>query len=373
VETRPETYRRFSFNPLSSDKGLFVVNLFFQEKRPMFRRSHFILIAVALLLSACAPAATSAPVPAAAPTVELTATIKIEATAAPKVEPTTTPMPTAEPITLTDGLGRKVQLAKPAQRILSIAPSNTELLYAIGAGAQMIGRDDLSDYPEDARQLTSIGSAFGKINTEAIVALNPDLVLAAEISPPEQVKTLEDLGLTVYWLANPKDFDGLYQNLETVGQLTGHTAEAQQLIDSIKARYQAVIQKIATSSLKPKIFYELDATDPTKPYTPGPGTFIDTLIDLAGGDNVGRALKDQYAQISSEELVKQNPDIILLGDAAYGISIESVKQRAGWSAIAAVKTDAIYTFDDNLVSRPGPRLIDGLETLAKLIHPELFK
>ncbi len=247
------------------------------------------------------------------------------------------------------------------------------MLFAIGAGSQLIGRDDLSDYPADAASIDNIGSAFGKLNTEAIVALKPDLILAAEVNAPEQVKTLEDLGLTVYWLANPKDFAGLYDNLKIVGTLTGHTAEAEQLSKSIEARYQAVIEKVATSSKKPTVFYEIDATDPTKPYTTGPGTFIDKLIDLAGGYNIGQTLTDQFAQISSEELVKVNPDLIVLGDSLYGVTPESIAQRAGWDKLSAVKNGAVYTFDDNLVSRPGPRLIDGLEAFAKLFHPELFK
>ena len=334
----------------------------------MFRKFMITLIALAVLLSACAPSAvpsvapTAAPAPTSAPTT------------APKVEPTAAPTKSADQsITLTDGLKREVKLAKPAQRIISIAPSNTEILFAIGAGAQLIGRDDLSDYPADAKAIETIGSAFGKLNTEAIVALKPDLILAAEINAPEQVKTLEDLGLTVYWLANPTDFDGLYANLKIVGTLTGHTAEADQLSQSIAARYKAVTEKVATSSKKPTVFYEIDATDPTKPYTTGPGTFIDKLIDLAGGHNIGQELKDQFAQISSEELVKVNPDIIVLGDSLYGVSPESVAQRAGWDKLSAVKNHAVYTFDDNLVSRPSPRLIDGLEAFAKLFHPELFK
>ncbi len=334
----------------------------------MFRKFMITLIALAVLLSACAPSAvpsvapTAAPAPTSAPTT------------APKVEPTAAPTkPADQSITLTDGLKREVKLAKPAQRIISIAPSNTEILFAIGAGAQLIGRDDLSDFPADAKAIETIGSAFGKLNTEAIVALKPDLILAAEINAPEQVKTLEDLGLTVYWLANPTDFDGLYANLKIVGTLTGHTAEADQLSQSIAARYKAVTEKVATSSKKPTVFYEIDATDPTKPYTTGPGTFIDKLIDLAGGHNIGQELKDQFAQISSEELVKVNPDIIVLGDSLYGVSPESVAQRAGWDKLSAVKNNAVYIFDDNLVSRPSPRLIDGLEAFAKLFHPELFK
>ncbi len=314
----------------------------------MSRKLLSLILALGVLVSACAPAAPATPTPLP-------------------------PTPTAGPIELTDGLGRSIKLAQPAQHIVSLAPSNTEILFALEASAQMVGRDDLSDYPAAAKAVPSIGSTFDKINAEAIVALKPDLVLAAEINSPEQVKTLADLGLTVYWLPNPKDFDGLYRNLATVGTLTGHTGAAQQLNDALKARVAAVADKMKAVTTKPKVFYELDATDPTKPYTPGPGTFVDMLITLGGGQNLGATLKDQWAQISSEALVQQNPDLILLGDAAYGVSVESVGKRAGWESLAAVKNNAIYAFDDNLVSRPGPRLVDGLETLAKLMHPDLFK
>jgi iron complex transport system substrate-binding protein len=316
----------------------------------MSRTVYSLLLLFALIAGACAPAV-------------------VPPTAAPTAAPTATP----QPIELTDGLGRAVKLAGPAQRIISLAPSNTEILFALGAGEQMVGRDNLSDFPPDAKQVPDIGSAFDKLNTEAIVAQKPDLVLAASINSAEQVKTLEDLGLTVYQLSNPTDFDGLYKNLAAVGALTGRSAAAQALTDDLKARVAAILDKMKGVSTKPKIFYELDATDPTKPFTPGPGTFVDMLITQAGGQNIGGALKDQWAQISSEELVAQNPDIILLGDAAYGISVESVGQRAGWADLAAVKNKAVFTFDDNLVSRPGPRLVDGLETIARLLHPELFK
>ena len=325
----------------------------------MSRKILAIAVLLGVILSACAPVATPAPM-----TVPPKAVVP---TAAP------TAAPTPAPVSLTDGMGRAVKLAAPAQRIISLAPSNTEILFAIGAGAQMVGRDELSDFPIDAKQVASIGSTFGQLNTEAIVALKPDLVLAAQTTDAAQVKTLEGLGLTVYWLPNPKDFDGLYQNLDTVGQLTGHTIEAQLLADDMKTRVASVVEKVKGAASKPKVFYELDATDPTKPFTAGPGSFVDMLISLAGGQNVGAALKDQWAQISSEELVQQNPDIILLGDAAYGISVESVGQRAGWASLAAIKNNAVYTFDDNIVSRPGPRLADGLETIGMLLHPELFK
>jgi len=339
----------------------------------MSRKPSVLAILAVVLLSACAPetapppTATSAPaaVPTSAPTL------------APATAPTAVTAPAATPapelIKLTDGLGRTIELAAPAQRIVSIAPSNTEILFAVGAGKQVVGREELSDYPAEAKNVTSIGSVFQKINTEALVALKPDLVLAAEINSPEQVKALEDLKLTVYYLPNPKTFDDLYANLETVGKLTGRSAEAARLNESLKARYDAVIQKLSQAKDAPTVFYEIDATDPTKPFTSGPGTFIDLVITLAGGKNIGAELKDAFAQISSEELVKQNPNVIVLGDALYGVTPESVAQRPGWGTLNAVKGKQVFAFDDNLISRPGPRLIDGLEQMAQLVHPELFK
>jgi iron complex transport system substrate-binding protein len=287
--------------------------------------------------------------------------------------PTPTPEPTAEPLTLTDGLGREVSLPAPAQRVISLAPSTTEILFAVGAGGQVVGRDEFSDYPVEAKNLPSVGGAFTDYNAEAIVALKPDLILAAGINTPEQVKTLQDLGLTIYYLSNPTTLAEMYDGLLVVARLTGHESQAAALVDALEARVAAVEKSLAGIGERPVVFYELDSTNPAAPYTAGPGTFIDLLIRQAGGQNVGGALSSEWAQISIEQLLVQNPDIILLGDAAYGTTPESVKARAGWEALEAVKNDHIFPFDDNLASRPGPRLVDGLEALAKLLHPEAFK
>ncbi len=311
----------------------------------MFRKIFFLIVLFALVMTACAP--QSAPI--AAPVV---------------TEP-------SAPITLTDGLGRSVVLKEAAKRVVSLAPSNTEILFAVGAAEQIIGRDEFSDYPEEAKALPSVGGSMGEYSVESIVALKPDLVLAAEINSPELVKQLEDLGLTVYYLKNPKTFEELYVNLEIAAQLTGE--DPTKLTDSLKARVAAVDEKIMPLSFRPMVFYEIDATDPAKPYTYGPGTFGDMLISRAGGFNVGNDLTDPYPQISLEQIVVSNPSIILLGDSMWGVTAESVLARPGWETIEAVKSKQIFPIDDNLISRPGPRLIDGLEQLAKLLHPGVLK
>jgi iron complex transport system substrate-binding protein len=290
------------------------------------------------------------------------------------VQPTPAPAPTQASISLSDGRGKRITLSSPAQRIVSLSPSNTEVLFAVGAGAQVAARDSFSDYPAEAKNIADIGGGFGQLNVETILSLKPDLVLAAGLTPPEQIQQLEDLGLTVYVLPNPKDFVGMYANLETAAQLTGHTSEAARLVDTLKARVAAVVEKIATESERPLVFYELDVTDPNAPFTAGPGTFIDTLIKMAGGENLGATLEGEWVQVSVETLLTRNPQIIILGDFTWGgVTPEKVAARAGWDALSAVKNGLVFTFDDNLVSRPGPRMVDGLEAMAKLLHPELFQ
>ncbi len=319
---------------------------------------NLILTLAALILAACATASTATAIPTEIPPPTLTT--------APEAVPAT--------ITLTDGRGAEVTLQAPAARIISMAPSNTELLFAVGAGAQIVGRDSFSDFPADALNITDIGGGWGELDLETILTLEADLVLSADIIAPEQNQALEDLGLTVFVLPNPVDFDGLYQNMETVAALTGRTAEAAVAIDALKLRVEAALQTVSAAETTPLVFYQLDSTDPAAPWTSGPGTFIDTLITLAGGRNVGSVLDGAWVQISSEALIAQNPDVILMGDAIYsGLTPEDVAARPGWDIIAAVQNGRVFAFDDNLVSRPGPRLVDGLETLARLLHPELFE
>lgn len=326
----------------------------------MIRKTLILTLLLALAITACAPASTPTEAPAPVAT-------EISATEAPATE---APAAT-DGLTFTDDMGREITLTGTPERIVSLAPSTTEILFAVGAGAQVVGRDEFSDYPEEAKALPSIGGSFGEYNVEAIVALEPDLVIAAEINTPELVKQLEDLGVTVYYLGNPLTLEEMYGKLETVAQLTGH--DVSELVSSLQARVAAVDEKIMPLSARPNVFYEIDASDPSKPYTYGPGTFGDLLITRAGGYNIGNVTTDPYPQLSLEQIVVENPSIIVLGDSMWGVTPESVLERAGWESIEAVKSEQIFPIDDNLISRPGPRLVDGLEALAKILHPGVFE
>jgi iron complex transport system substrate-binding protein len=325
-----------------------------------FRKLLFASTLISLVLTACGGGT-----PTTQPTLPEPEVNTTQATSTPLAQVTF-------PLTITDGLQRTITLETPAQRIISLAPSNTEILFAIGAGSQVIGRDPQSDFPEEATAVEDIGDTFIQLNTELIISLEPDLVLAAEITPPEQVSQLEQLGVVVFWLANPRDFEGLYSNLITVGQLSGHELEAASLADSLRNRVVAVQTAVSGIADKPVVFYEVDGlTDPSAPYTAGAGTFIDLIITTAGGVNAAAAL-EAYKPMSIEELLVQDPDFILLGDAMYGATPDQAAQRAGWGDLAAVQEGRVLPFDDNLMSRPGPRMIDAIEQLARILHPDLF-
>ncbi len=325
-------------------------------------------IVLALVWLAACSSAGAVPAPTNSPTA-------VAATAAPTLTtaPTTIPA-TATPaaLTLTDSVGRKVTLAAVPQRIVSLAPSTTEILFALGVGKRVVAVDQFSDYPAEAKQLPKVTQGF-TYNYEQIVAARPDLVFAAGITSPDVIKKLEDLKLNVIVVGAPKTtYKSVMEDIRLAGQAVGAEAEAQRVTNQMEQKLSQLKSRIAQAKTHPRVYWELDASDPAKPYAPGPGSFIDDLIKLAGGENVTASAKQAYTQVNAEEIVRAAPDIIILSDAAYGITPASVKARPGWDVIPAVVNDKVFPIDDNLVSRPGPRIVDGLEAAARLIHPELF-
>jgi len=290
--------------------------------------------------------------------------------------PASTPTPTPGPITITDDLNRTVTVAEIPQRIVSLSPSNTEILFALDLGDKVVGVTDFCDYPEellakiDAGEIQRVGTTFPGFNLETIVDLEPDVAFAIGATVPEYVTDLEGLGIPVIIL-QPEDIDGIFSDIELVGEVTGKEAEAETLIADLAELIDEIVAKVADAPL-PRVFYGTDVSNPNTLYTVGSGTFIDALITLAGGENITGGLEG-WTTYNLEDLVYSNPNIVVIGGANWGVSAEEVASRLVWQDLDAVKNGKIFAIDDTPLVRPGPRIADGLELLAGLIHPELFK
>ena len=336
-----------------------------KQQKPIAFLYTFLLVTT-LLICACKPTTTPTDEPTSPPPPPDTAIPE------PVEKLIETPEPMADQIALTDGFEREVILTEPAQRIVSIAPSNTEILFAIGAGPQVVGRDDFSDYPPEAVDITSVGSMYGDLNAENIIALEPDLILAAMINSPEHVQALEDLGLTVFVLPNPMGMDELYQILEMAGKLTGREIEVATLVEGLTARVDTVFSKLVGAE-PVKVYYEVDGTDPNAPWTIGTDTFQDVLIRIAGGENIAADVQG-YVLFSLEELVARDPAVMIFSAGPWVTTTpESVSERPGWGDISAVANEEVYGIDANWIDRPGPRMVDALEAMAMILHPERFE
>ncbi|GBC75326.1 Vitamin B12-binding protein [archaeon HR06] len=274
------------------------------------------------------------------------------------------------PLTVVDGYGRAVTIEKEPFRIVSLAPSVTEILFAIKAGDKVIGVDKFSDYPKEVTdkvkegKIAVVGGIVDPV-LEKIIELKPDLIIMGLELQKKLVSSFEDKGLKVLGFG-PSDLPELYQKILTIGKVVNREKEAFELVNKMKSKVDEIVNKVKTSKSRPKVYYEVW---PNPLISVAKGTWIHDLITLAGGINIFANATAPYPRISSEAVIQANPDIIIL---PYEIKIEDVKSRPGWDKINAVKNNKIYQIDSNLVNRSGPRIVEGLELLAKIIHPELF-
>ncbi len=269
----------------------------------------------------------------------------------------------AGPITVTDDSGAQVTLDAPAARIVSLAPANTEIAYAVGAGDKMVAGTSYDDYPAEAKALPKIGD-FANPNIEKIASYSPDLVLAAGGIQDKLRSKLEALGMKVY-VVDPKTYDGTIATIENVGKLAGTEATATAVADKMTAAKQKVQAQVANLP-KATTFLEIYG----KPLmTAGSGTFIDDMIGIAGGENIGAQAGSGFPNFSTEVLVKDDPQVYI-ADSGSMSKPGDIKSRAGFGALTAVKDGHVYVIEDSIIARPGPRLAEGLTALAGMIHPE---
>ncbi len=282
---------------------------------------------------------------------------------------------------LVDDTGYTTSLEAIPNKIISMAPSTTEIVFALGLDDKVVAVSNYCDYPYDFSawidegKIESIGD-FADPNMEVIASLDPDLIIATGGVQAPTIETLRDLGYKVLIL-DPSDINGVMKDIELVGNATGKTAEAAALIEVVNSRIDAVVNTVANAELTPKVYYEV-WYDPTSLWTAGSKAWQNELIEKAGGVNIFADQDLDYFQSSAEAVIQRNPDIVLLpaqgmgfGEPFWG-SLDDVKARPGWDTINAVKNDGLVEVDSNTIARAGPRVADIIEDLAEAFHPELF-
>ncbi len=281
--------------------------------------------------------------------------------------PTTAPASSAFPVTIVDGVGNQVTLESEPERIVSLAPGHTETLYALGLGDRVVGVTTYCNYPAEAAEKTQVGE-FAEIDLEVVVGLDPDLVLASTLQMVDVVPALQDHGIAVV-VATPESVLEVLTTIDLIGQITGRQGTAQALVAALTERIEAVQQAVQDAP-RPTVFWELGA----ELYTVGPGSFVDDLITMAGGENVAADADSPWPQLSVEAIILKDPQVIVLADHNYGETAEMLKERPGWAEIDAVKQGRVIEItNDDIVSRPGPRVVEGLEFLAQALHPDRFQ
>ena len=272
------------------------------------------------------------------------------------------------PRTFVDDLDRKIYLAKPPTRLVSLAPSITEVLYAIGSSEQIVGVTEYCDYPPEARLKPKVG--YIHPNLESIVALRPDLILAPrEFLRAEILGKLEQLKLATFIL-EAKTIEDVLSHIQTIGRMLGHSASADALVAEMRQRITEI--KARTAALpRPRLLYVLNS-EPL--ITVGPDSFIGQLIELAGGTNVAARAKTPYPRLNMEEVLKADPELLIFPvGAAEGIPDSEQRVWKRWATLTAVKQGRFHHISSDLLNRPGPRIVQGLETLARIIHPNAFE
>ena len=272
------------------------------------------------------------------------------------------------PRTFVDDLGRKLFLAKPPKRIVSLAPSITEILFAIGLDDEIVGVTELCNYPPRALAKPKVG--YSRPNLEALLVLEPDLVLAPQsFIRADLLKKLEQLKIPTFIL-DAHTVEKIFAHIQLIGRMVGRSQEANEEAAGLRRRINTLSDRLNGLS-RPSLLYVLNS-DPL--ITVGPGSFIHHLIELAGGRNVAERANAPYPRMSMEEVLRQNPDILLFPVGRFeGIAQSEQDQWKRWETLNAVKQGKLFQIESDLLNRPGPRIIDALQELVKVLHPEILE
>ena len=277
------------------------------------------------------------------------------------------PSPTAVDfeVTITDGHGDELTFDAPPERVVALAPSFVEIFCAVDACDVLVAVDENSNFPPEVESITKL-SGFDP-SVEGIVASEPDLVVIS-FDPGGLEDALEGLGITVLFLESPRSLTEVYDQIAVLGDVVDKSGQAADVVADMQSRVEAVTSLLPGGG-GPSVYHELDSTL----FSAGPGSFIGDLYDVLGAANIANATGSAFPQLSNEAIIEANPEVIILGDEGLGETVESVAARPGWDTISAVQTGRIHGVEPDLISRPGPRIVEALEELAKLLYPEVFE
>ncbi|MDA0271306.1 MAG: ABC transporter substrate-binding protein [Chloroflexi bacterium] len=312
------------------------------------------LASAALLLGACgsdeaAPAATPAATAAA--------------TAAPDV--TATPAPPAFPVTITDSSGTEITIEAAPLRIVSHSPALTEILFAIGAGPQVVAVDNFSNYPPEVLAMQHV--RYSSPEPEQAVALDADIIFFSG-RQRGSVEAFRALDLPIFLNEEPTTLAGVLESITLIGRITGHQEEAAALVAEMQTRIDAVTAKVADVTEGPLVFWEI--TDGL--YTVGPESFIGSMLTLLKARNVAADATTAFPQLTAEAIVERDPNVIFFADADAGVTVAAIGERPGWGDIAAVRDARVFEVHPDVASRPGPRIVEALEMVAQALYPDRF-
>ena len=269
---------------------------------------------------------------------------------------------TTYPLTVKDSSGREVIIESEPKTVVSLAPSITEIIYALGKGDKLVGRTTYCNYPEEATKVEEIGTLM-EPNVEKITSIKPDLIIGSTHLDEKIVKQLEELGMKIVYINESENLDGSYKTITSIGEVLNANEVAVKTVDEMKTKIDAVVAKVKDVSTKPSVYYVVGFD-----FTAGKDTFISQLIELAGGKNAADDVEGWSYSI--EKLVEKNPDIMIADNAL----VEEVKTKEFYKDLTAVKNGQLYGVNGDIFSRQGsPRLAEAVVELAKIIHPELFK
>lgn len=280
------------------------------------------------------------------------------------------------PMTVKDATNKEISFKEAPKKIVSLIPSNTEILFSIGEGKDVIGVTDFDNYPKEVKTIEKVGGSNADMtyNVEKIISLKPDLVLAHESGlgiSADGLEQLKQAGINVFVVKNAATINDVYDTILQVGEITGKTEQSKKVISDMKTKLDEISKKTAKASTNPKVWLEISG--PPEIYTAGKGTFLNEMISIIHAKNIAESEKG-WVQYSEESAIKANPDVILTTYGDFVPNLEkTVMARKNWQTVSAIKNKRVYDINADTTSRPGPRLAEGVEAIAKAVYPELFK